>query len=59
MKNTKPLGMKSGRKSEMRTRSKCKEKAVKGNMVACPKCGGRELQISGGDALRIKELEVA
>ena len=24
----------------------------------CPKCGGTELQISGGDALRIKEMEV-
>lgn len=24
----------------------------------CPKCGGTDLQISGGDALRIKELEV-
>ena len=25
----------------------------------CPKCGGTELQISGGDTMRIKELEVA
>ncbi len=24
----------------------------------CPQCGGTELQISGGDALRIKEMEV-
>lgn len=24
----------------------------------CPECGGRQLQVSGGDELRIKELEV-
>lgn len=25
---------------------------------ACPKCGGYQLHISGGDSLRVKELEV-
>ncbi|MCB1737257.1 MAG: hydrogenase maturation nickel metallochaperone HypA [Gammaproteobacteria bacterium] len=25
---------------------------------ACPECGGFQLQITGGDALRVKELEV-
>jgi hydrogenase nickel incorporation protein HypA/HybF len=25
---------------------------------ACPRCGGFQLQVSGGEALRIKELEV-
>jgi hydrogenase nickel incorporation protein HypA/HybF len=25
---------------------------------ACPDCGGYQLQVTGGDELRIKELEV-
>lgn len=24
----------------------------------CPKCGGHQLQVTGGDAMRVKELEV-
>ena len=32
---------------------------VSDRLSPCPKCGGTELQISGGDALRIRELEVA
>ena len=31
---------------------------VTDRFAPCPKCGGTELQISGGDALRIKEMEV-
>lgn len=32
--------------------------AVKTRFDACPSCGSYQLQISGGDALKIKELEV-
>ena len=32
---------------------------VSDRLAPCPKCGSTELQISGGDALRIKELEVS
>lgn len=32
---------------------------VTSRLDPCPRCGGTELQISGGDALRIKELEVS
>ncbi len=31
---------------------------VTDRFASCPKCGGTDLQISGGDSLRIKELEV-
>ncbi len=31
---------------------------VSDRLSPCPKCGSTDLQISGGDALRIKELEV-
>lgn len=27
--------------------------------AACPRCGGYKLQISGGDELRVKDMEVA
>lgn len=32
---------------------------VTDRLAPCPKCGGQDLQISGGDAMRIKELEVS
>jgi hydrogenase nickel incorporation protein HypA/HybF len=32
---------------------------VSDRLSPCPKCGGTDLQISGGDTLRIKELEVS
>lgn len=37
------------------------EKAVEINerFDACPDCGGHQLEITGGEALRVKELEVA
>ena len=31
---------------------------VDDRFAPCPKCGSTDLQISGGDALRIKEMEV-
>ncbi|MCP4993196.1 MAG: hydrogenase maturation nickel metallochaperone HypA [Gammaproteobacteria bacterium] len=31
---------------------------VKQRFDACPKCGGYQLQVTGGEELRIKELEV-
>ncbi|WJW76389.1 hydrogenase maturation nickel metallochaperone HypA [Thiohalobacter sp. IOR34] len=31
---------------------------LRGRLDACPRCGGYRLQVSGGDALRIRELEV-
>ena len=31
---------------------------VSDRLAPCPLCGGTELQISGGDALKIKEMEV-
>ncbi len=37
----------------------CFELVTVGDRLApCPKCGSTDLQISGGDTLRIKELEV-
>jgi len=32
--------------------------AIKQRYDACPDCGGFQLQVSGGDEMRIKELEV-
>ena len=32
--------------------------AVQQRFDSCPRCGGYQLQISGGEAMRIKELEV-
>ena len=32
---------------------------IKERYDACPKCGSYQLQVSGGDEMRIKELEVA
>lgn len=32
---------------------------VSDRLSPCPACGGTDLQISGGDALRIRELEVS
>lgn len=36
-----------------------KEVTITSRLDPCPECGGTELQISGGDTLRIKEMEVA
>ena len=35
-----------------------KSVAIKQRYDACPDCGGFQLQVSGGDEMRIKELEV-
>lgn len=32
--------------------------AIKQRYDACPDCGGHQLQVSGGEEMRIKELEV-
>ena len=32
--------------------------AVKARYDACPECGSSQLQVTGGDEMRIKELEV-
>lgn len=32
--------------------------AIKQRFDACPECGSHQLQVTGGDELRIKELEV-
>ncbi|MDU8925774.1 hydrogenase maturation nickel metallochaperone HypA [Alisedimentitalea sp. MJ-SS2] len=31
---------------------------VKSLVEACPKCGGYQLQVTGGDDMRVKEMEV-
>jgi hydrogenase nickel incorporation protein HypA/HybF len=36
----------------------CKSVAVARRFDACPECGGHQLQMTSGDELRIKELEV-
>ena len=37
----------------------CGEEVAIGHRgAACPKCGGYKLQITGGDELRVKEMEV-
>ncbi|MFZ2156395.1 MAG: hydrogenase maturation nickel metallochaperone HypA [Bradyrhizobium sp.] len=36
----------------------CKSVAVARRFDACPECGGHQLQVTSGDELRIKELEV-
>jgi hydrogenase nickel incorporation protein HypA/HybF len=33
--------------------------AIRQRFDACPDCGGHQLQVNGGEELRIKELEVA
>ncbi len=39
--------------------SGCKaEVTIDQRFDACPQCGGYQLQLSGGDVLRVKELEV-
>jgi len=45
--------------AEARCRSCFELVTVNDWLATCPKCGGTDLQITGGDALRIKELEVA
>ena len=35
-----------------------KEVEVKSRLDACPECGGFQVQITGGDELRIRDLEV-
>jgi hydrogenase nickel incorporation protein HypA/HybF len=35
-----------------------KSVAVKARYDACPECGSHQLQVTGGDEMRIKELEV-
>ena len=38
---------------------KCaKQVHVKSLVEACPKCGGYQLQVTGGDDMRVKEMEV-
>ncbi len=36
----------------------CKTVQVKQRFDACPDCGGYQLQVTGGEEMRIKELEV-
>ena len=36
----------------------CDSVAVKQRFDDCPRCGSRQLQITGGEQMRIKELEV-